>query len=130
LQVLHDRRQRHGQRLRQLAHRGGAEAQPLHERAPRRVGERLEDEIERSGAHASTPCLAGRSDAAGSDTHLQRSRAMGSAGTRDLRPERVEPDAGALFALHRVRLAAQKGALLGEAHPSALGAALELDRDE
>jgi len=46
LDVLHDRRERHRQRLRQLAHRRVATRQPVDDGAARRVGQRLEDAIE------------------------------------------------------------------------------------
>jgi len=44
--VLEDGRQRHRERLRQLAHRHRPAAEPLDDRAPGRVGEGLEDEIQ------------------------------------------------------------------------------------
>src|SRR5579859_180183 len=47
LQVLHHRRQRHGQGPRQLADRGRPAAQALHHAAAGRVRERLEDAVER-----------------------------------------------------------------------------------
>jgi hypothetical protein len=46
LKVLNDRRQRHIERPRELAHRRRPAAQPLHHDPPGRVRQRLEDEIE------------------------------------------------------------------------------------
>src|SRR6266566_4878244 len=44
--MLEDGRQRHRERLRQLAHRHRPAAEPLDDRAPGRVGEGLEDEVQ------------------------------------------------------------------------------------
>jgi len=51
LQVLNDGGQGHVERLRELSDRGGAAAQALDDQAPRRVRERLEDEIEPGQRH-------------------------------------------------------------------------------
>ncbi len=48
LQVLHHRRQRHGQRLGQLTHRGGAAAQPFDHPTTCRVGQGMKDLVQRS----------------------------------------------------------------------------------
>ena len=45
-EVLHHGRERHGERLRELAHRRRAEGQLLHHASPRRIGQRLEHQIE------------------------------------------------------------------------------------
>jgi hypothetical protein len=45
--MLHDRRQRHGERLRKLADRSRSAGQPLDHHPSAGVGKRLEHEIER-----------------------------------------------------------------------------------
>jgi hypothetical protein len=47
--MLQEGRQRHAERLGELADGGGAAAKLLKHRAPRRIGERMEDIIERGG---------------------------------------------------------------------------------
>src|SRR5215212_8714299 len=49
IQVLGERRQRHRERSRQLAHRGRAATQPLQDRSSCRVGEGLKNTIELYG---------------------------------------------------------------------------------
>ena len=46
LEMLDDRRQRHGERLRKLAHRGRPAAKSLDHGPPARIGERLKHRIE------------------------------------------------------------------------------------
>ena len=50
VEMLHDRRQRHRKRRRQLANRGIRPlGEPHHERAPRRIGKRGESAVEGGG---------------------------------------------------------------------------------
>lgn len=55
-QVFHETRQRHAMRLRKLGHSGRAAQQALDNAAPRRIGKRPENAIERLRRH---PCPIG-----------------------------------------------------------------------